>query len=172
MKALVSAFADAFNAEGCALTPVQIPVHIPVGNGPPPLGSILALVQATGRPRKECKAALVAHANAYDAALSALMDGGGGSAGSGRASGPSTHAGEPVASVAEARAAHVEARKARAHAENHLGLGTMPERMVIAVRRREATAREALARTQAGDSELRQRAQAADEEDARRVRRV
>ena len=59
MKALTSAFTDAFNEVGsAAASEAQSP--LPVPTGPPPLGSILQLVKETGKSRKECKAALMA----------------------------------------------------------------------------------------------------------------
>ena len=66
-----------FNAamEGVAPAQAPVPVHAPPPppSGPPPLGSILQLAKESGRSRKECKAALIEHANDYDAARWALM---------------------------------------------------------------------------------------------------
>ena len=79
MRSLVSAFNDAANASPPpsptrqATPPRQPPPPPAAATGPPPLGSILQLVKETGRSRKECKAALVAHANDYDAARWSLM---------------------------------------------------------------------------------------------------
>ena len=51
---------------------------------------------------------------------------------------------EPKPDVEACRAAHNKAKKDLAHAENKLGLGQMPKRMVEAVRRKEAEAKAAL----------------------------
>lgn len=72
MRALVSAFSDAFNEE---FNSPQIPSALrilPTPSGPPPLGSILQLAKDTGKSRKECKDALVACANDCDAARALL----------------------------------------------------------------------------------------------------
>ena len=74
MRALTSAFTDAFNHEapgGSVGAPPPPP--LPTPGGAPPLGSILMLVKETGRSREVCKAALVAHANEVDAARVALL---------------------------------------------------------------------------------------------------
>jgi len=42
-------------------------------SGPPPLGAILALQKETGKPRKECKAALVEFAHDFEQAKASLM---------------------------------------------------------------------------------------------------
>lgn len=41
--------------------------------GPPPLGAILSLAKETNKPRAACKAALIAHANDYEAAKASLL---------------------------------------------------------------------------------------------------
>jgi hypothetical protein len=41
--------------------------------GPPPLGAIMQLAKETSKPRKACKAALIAHAHDYDAAKRSLL---------------------------------------------------------------------------------------------------
>ena len=45
----------------------------PVPPGPPQLGAILSLAKETGKTRKDCKAALIAHGNDYEAARATLM---------------------------------------------------------------------------------------------------
>ena len=74
MRALVGAFTDAFNHEApCELEPPPTqPAPLPTPDGRPPLGSILQLAKETGRPRKECEAALVANANDFERARRAL----------------------------------------------------------------------------------------------------
>jgi hypothetical protein len=74
MRALVGAFTDAFNHEApCELEPPPTqPAPLPTPDGRPPLGSILQLAKETGRPRKECEAALVANANDFERARTLL----------------------------------------------------------------------------------------------------
>lgn len=72
MQALVSAFSDVVNgldSSACACSTAASALS----GAAPPLGSILALVKETGKSRKECKAALMAHANDCDAARWALL---------------------------------------------------------------------------------------------------
>ena len=54
-------------------TPAVPSIPAPSSSGPPPLGSILQLAKESGKSRKECKAALIAHGNDYDAARWSLM---------------------------------------------------------------------------------------------------
>ena len=72
MQALVDAFSAAVDAPSLEAPPSQ-PQPPPAPGGPPPLGSILSLVKDTGRTRKECKFALMAYDNDYDAARWSLM---------------------------------------------------------------------------------------------------
>lgn len=74
MRALVSAFNDAAAAPPREQqTPAVPSIPAPSSSGPPPLGSILQLAKESGKSRKECKAALIAHGNDYDAARWSLM---------------------------------------------------------------------------------------------------
>ena len=75
MRALVSAFNDAAAAPPPReqQTPAVPSAPAPSSSGPPPLGSILQLAKESGKSRKECKAALIAHGNDYDAARWSLM---------------------------------------------------------------------------------------------------
>jgi len=72
------------------------------------------------------------------------------------------------AALIDAKAAHIEALQALAHAENQEALGSMPSRMVEALRRREEAARTALQEVDpdAGHSSQRRRHRAAPEAQA------
>ena len=73
MQALIGAFTDAYHAPGTPSSASTTPLPLPVPKGPPPLGSILQLVRETGKTRAECKDALKACGNDFNAAHKCLL---------------------------------------------------------------------------------------------------
>jgi hypothetical protein len=121
MKALTQAFNAAVDAQATSATTAPPPLPPPPPGGPPPLGSILQLAKETGMSRKECRKALMANGNDYDAARWALLPEPDGEAGtSGVESPPAARA---VPGVFEPAAKFAGGKPGWMFKAGHLGVG-------------------------------------------------